>query len=186
MYGSYLSFLNVDALVNEVNDAVSKPRARGFLMRVVQKLQEEVIGHLDLDGYAVCEPQEPIAEVLKKMRHQHVSAVLVEEGGRLVGIFTERDALTKVADQPATWARPVAELMTREPHSLDAQQPIRSALRLMNAGDYRNVPIVDKKGHIKGNLPQHEVIRFLTDQFPEDIYNLPPDPERIARTREGA
>ena len=56
-------------------------------MKVVQKLQEEVIGHLDLDGYVLCEPQEPIVEVLKKMRHQHVSAVLVEEDGRLVGIF---------------------------------------------------------------------------------------------------
>ncbi|MCY4606569.1 MAG: CBS domain-containing protein [Gemmatimonadetes bacterium] len=155
-------------------------------MKVVQKLQEEVIGHMDLDGYVLCEPQEPIVEVLKKMRHQHVSAVLVEEDGRLVGIFTERDALTKVVDQPATWTQSVAELMTRDPHSLDAQQPISSALRLMNAGDYRNVPIVDENGRIKGNLPQHEVIRFLTDQFPEDIYNLPPDPERIARTKEGA
>lgn len=155
-------------------------------MKVVQKLQEEVISHLDLDGYALCEPQESVLDVLKKMRHQHVSAVLVEEDGRLVGIFTERDVLTKVTDQPATWTRPVAELMTCDPHSLDAQQPISSALRLMNAGDYRNVPIVDKDGRIKGNLPQHEVIRFLTDQFPEDIYNLPPDPERIARTKEGA
>ena len=136
-------------------------------MRVGQKLQEEVIAHLDLDGYAVCEPQESIAEVLKKMRHQHVSAVLVQEAGRLVGIFTERDALTKVVDQPATWTRPVAELMTRDPHSLDAQQPIRNALRLMNAGDYRNVPIVDENGRIQGNLPQHEVIRFLTISFPQ-------------------
>lgn len=169
-----------------MNNAVFKPRKRGFLVTVVQKLHQEVIGHLDLDGYAVCEPQEPVVVALKKMRHQHVSAVLVEEDGRLVGIFTERDALTKVADQPATWERPVAEVMTRQPHSLDAQQPISSALRLMNAGDYRNVPIVDENGRIKGNLPQHEVIRFLTDQFPQDIYNLPPDPERIARTREGA
>ena len=123
-------------------------------MKVVQKLQEEIIGHLDLDGYAVCGPQEPVVEALKKMRLQHVSAVLVEEDGRLVGIFTERDALTKVTDQPATWTQPVAELMTRDPQTLDAQQPISSALRLMNAGDYRNVPIVDEHGRIKGNLPQ--------------------------------
>ncbi len=155
-------------------------------MKVVEKLQEEAIVHLDLDGYARCAPQELVLDVLKKMRHQRVSAVLVEEDGRLAGIFTERDVLTKVTDQPATWMRPVAELMTCAPHSLDAQQPISSALRLMNAGDYRNVPIVDENGRIKGNLSQHEVIRFLTDQFPEDIYNLPPDPERIARTKEGA
>ena len=87
-------------------------------MKVVHKLHEEIIGHLDLDGYVLCEPQESVLDALKKMRHQHVSAVLVEEGGRLVGIFTERDALTKVADQPATWTRPVAELMTRDPAQL--------------------------------------------------------------------
>ena len=56
----------------------------------------------------------------------------------------------------------------------------------MNAGHYRDVPIVDHYGGIEGNLPQHEIIRFLTDQFPEDIYNLPPDPDRIAQTKEGA
>ena len=56
-------------------------------MTVVKKLQQEVIGHLDLDGYAVCEPQEPVVEALKKMRHQHVSAVLVEADGPLGGDF---------------------------------------------------------------------------------------------------
>lgn len=155
-------------------------------MSIVQKLQEMAISRLDLSGYIACESSAIVGEVLKKMREDRVNAVLVEQDGHLLGIFTERDALTKVADQPATWGMPVADFMTRDPQSLTSQQPISKALQLMNAGHYRDVPIVDENGAIEGNLPQHEVIRFLTDQFPQDIYNLPPDPDRVASTKEGA
>ena len=155
-------------------------------MSVVKKLQEETIGRLDLAGYVSCEADAIVGEVLKRMRASRVSAVLVETAGQLTGIFTERDVLVKVADNPETWDLPIAELMTGNPQSLTSQQSISKALQLMNAGHYRNVPVVDESGRIEGNLPQHEVIRFLTDQFPQDIYNLPPDPERIAQTKEGA
>ena len=155
-------------------------------MNIVKKLQELAINRLDLDGYVSCAPDTIVSEVLKKMRGSRVSAVLVEVDGRLVGIFTERDALTKVANEFSTWSSAVEVFMTRNPQSLTALQSIGEALQLMNAGHYRNVPIVDEHGHIEGNLPQHEIIRFLTDQFPHDIYNLPPDPERIAHTKEGA
>jgi CBS domain-containing protein len=155
-------------------------------MNIVQMLQEETLDRLDLTGYAQTDPATTVGEVLKIMRELRVSAVLVAEEGRLVGIFTERDVLTKVADAPSTWDRPVVDFMTRDPQVLSAQQPISEALQLMNAGHYRNVPVLDAEGRIEGNLPQHEVIRFLTDQFPQDIYNLPPDPDRIAHTKEGA
>ena len=155
-------------------------------MSIVKKLQEEAIGRLDLSGYLSCEADAIVGEVLKKMRASRVSTVLVETAGQLTGIFTERDALLKAADNPETWGLPIAELMTRDPQTLTSQQPISKVLQLMNAGHYRNVPVVDESGRIEGNLPQHEVIRFLTDQFPHDIYNLPPDPDRIAQTKEGA
>jgi hypothetical protein len=48
------------------------------------------------------------------------------------------------------------------------------------------VPILDGEGNVVGNLPQCELIRFLTDQYPREVYNLPPDPDRIATTKEGA
>ena len=162
------------------------PSRFGYRMSVVKKLQELAINRLDLSGYISCEPGAIVGEVLKKMREHRVNAVLVESEGRLVGIFTERDVLTKIADQPQNWVLTIAEFITHNPQNLTSQQPISEALQLMNAGHYRDVPIVDHDGGIEGNLPQHEIIRFLTDQFPEDIYNLPPDPDRIAQTKEGA
>ena len=155
-------------------------------MSIVKKLQEFAINRLDLEGYVRSDSGASVGHVLRKMRDRRVSAVLIEENDRLLGIFTERDALTKVADNPSTWEREIAHFMTRDPQSLSSQQPISEALKLMNAGHYRNVPIVDENGRIEGNLPQHEVIRFITDEFPQDIYNLPPEPDRIAHTKEGA
>ena len=157
-----------------------------YRMSVVKKLQELAINRLDLSSYISCEAGAIVGEVLKKMREHRVNAVLVESEGRLVGIFTERDVLIKIADQPQNWVLTIAEFITHNPQKLTSQQPISEALQLMNAGHYRDVPIVDQDGGIEGNLPQHEIIRFLTDQFPEDIYNLPPDPDRIAQTKEGA
>ena len=155
-------------------------------MNIVQLLREEVLSRLDLGGYISCDGGCVVGDVLKKMRESRVSAVLVEVEGRVAGIFTERDVLTKIADNASVWGHSVAEFMTRDPQSLCAQESIGKALRLMNNGHYRNVQIVDEDGRIEGNLPQHEIIHFLTDQFPKDIYNLPPDPERIPHTKEGA
>ena len=156
-------------------------------MSVETDLQDESIGHLDLSGYASVRQGTVIRKVLDIMRTQRVSTVLVEdENGMLAGIFTQRDVLNKVVDDPATWDRAVDTAMTSAPEALGSEEPVGHALRLMNAGHYRNVPVLAEDGSVAGNLSQHAIIQFLTDRFPTEIYNLPPDPEIIARTREGA
>ncbi len=158
----------------------------GRPMQIVEKLREVSVSRLDLSGFVRSRADTTIAEVLKLLRTTKVSAVLVVDGDELLGIFTERDVLTKVADNPETWQRPVADFMTRNPQVMRPDLPVNEALLLMTEGHYRNVPIIDESGRVIGNLPQHEVIRFLTDQFPREVYNLPPDPDRIATTKEGA
>ena len=156
-------------------------------MSIERDLQEERIGHLDLSGYVRVNTGTAIGAVLNAMRRHRVGAVLVEnDGGELAGIFTERDVLNKVVDEPATWSQPVDTAMTSNPETLSDAEPVGHALRLMNAGHYRNVPILAEDGTVAGNLSLYAIIRFLTDRFPTEIYNLPPDPEIIARTREGA
>jgi CBS domain-containing protein len=158
----------------------------GKAMQIVEKLREVSVYRLDISGFVRSGPDASIAEVLKLLRTAKVSAVLVVDGDELLGIFTERDVLTKVADNPETWQRPVADFMTRDPHIVQPDLSVNEALLLMTEGHYRNVPILDAGGRLVGNLQQHEVIRFLTDQFPREVYNLPPDPDRVATTKEGA
>lgn len=155
-------------------------------MSFEEDLQAELVSHLDLEDFSRVQRQTPIENVLETMRREHLSAVLIEEDGVLVGIFTERDVLLKVADVPEVWDRPVEAFMTPAPQTLHKDNTVGQALRLMNEGHYRNVPVLDKQGHIAGNLSQKSIIRFLTDRFPRDIYNLPPDPEVVPQTKEGA
>ena len=156
-------------------------------MSIEHDLQTEKIAHLELSEYAVVKAGSTISEVLDVMRRERISATLVEDDkGKLVGIFTERDVLIRVVDDPATWDQCVDAFMTTEPQTVSPDEPVSQALRLMNAGHYRNVPVLDDEGNITGNLSHHTLIRFLTERFPREIYNLPPDPELIPKTKEGA
>lgn len=156
-------------------------------MRLVQALQEARISHLDLSGSVRVRPGAAVGDVLARMREARATVALVEDQRqRLVGIFTERDALLKVADDPAALSLAIDKLMTANPRVVSPDDRVGAALHFMNEGHFRNVPVLDAAGRIVGNLSQHAVIRFLTDHFPREVYNLPPDPELISRTREGA
>ena len=155
-------------------------------MSIEQDLSAEKVSHLDLTDFSRVPSGTPILEVLGIMRVQQLSAVLVTEQDRLIGIFTERDVLSRVADEPSTWKLPVDNMMTDSPQTVSPEAIVQEALHLMNAGHYRNVPVVDRDGQVVGNLSQYSIVKFLTDHYPREIYNLPPDPEAIPRTKEGA
>ena len=156
-------------------------------MSVANDLHTAKIAHLDLSSYVLVKPNASVSEVLSRMRENKVSAVLVEsDDGKLAGIFTERDVLMKVVDDPSTWTLAIDEIMTTDPQTVSPEDSVGDALQIMNAGHYRNAPVLDSDGSIVGNVEHRTMIRFLTDRFPREIYNLPPDPEQIPRTREGA
>ena len=157
-------------------------------MRLAQAFSETRVSHLDLTGFTRLPASTQVAEGLEQMRLSRSTVILVEseKDGGLVGIFTERDVLMKVADSKSALKDTIADLMTSDPQVLTVDDSVSKALSLMSKGHYRNVPVLGENGEIVGNLSQHAVIRFLTDHFPREIYNLPPDPELIPRTREGA
>ncbi len=155
-------------------------------MSVEHDLQVELVSHLDLSRYAAVESSTPVSEVLKVMREQRRNCVLVTDAGRLLGIFTERDVLRKIVDSPNTWSRPIDEFMTPNPDTVRPDDLVARALELMNAGHYRNVPVVDEEGHVVGNVTHYALMTFLCDRFPEEIYNLPPEPDQIPKAPAGA
>jgi CBS domain-containing protein len=156
-------------------------------MSLVQALQDARISHLDLSGSISIMGDVPVGEVLSRMRAERASAALVQDvEGHLIGIFTERDVLHKIAGEPARLGDSVQKHMTASPQTVAPDDTAGHALQFMNSGHYRNVPVLGPDGRAVGNLGQHAIILFLTDNFPREVYNLPPDPEKIPRTREGA
>jgi CBS domain-containing protein len=113
------------------------------------------------------------------------AAFVVGKGTRLVGILTDRDVLRRVVDKPDRWDDPVESVMTRAPDTLPPTATTGEALRKMEEGRYRNIPVINEHGIIQGNITYFAILKYLTDHFPQAVYNLPPDPENFAQQRDG-
>jgi CBS domain-containing protein len=122
-------------------------------------------------------PETRLAEAVEKMHAGGRGGALVQnKAGRLVGIFTERDFLTRVDHANLDWQRlSVAEVMTREIVCVAARSSAVDALRLMNERTIRSLPIV-RDGRPIGMISTHDILRYVAESYPRDFINLPPDP----------
>jgi CBS domain-containing protein len=85
-----------------------------------------------------------VSEAARLMKQRHVGAVMVVEDGKLVGVFTERDALFRVvAEERDTKTTPLAGVMTHNPKTVSPDQTFAIALRMMYDGGFRHVPVVE-------------------------------------------
>jgi CBS domain-containing protein len=116
--------------------------------------------------------QEAIAAMLASRR---AAVVIVDDGGRLVGIFTERDVLTRVVGQGRDpRATRLADVMTADPEALRPQDRVCYAINRMHSAGYRTVPLVDADHRPIGVVTVNDVVRWLAEIFPEVVLNLPP------------
>lgn len=137
-----------------------------------------------------------VGEVIQLFSAQQTGSVLVCESdtaddGKLLGIFTERDALRCMAavssgDQPELMSKPVGEVMSTDLTTLHADTSMGEAIKLMSQGGYRHLPIVDAEGKPIGMETVYGIVHYLVDHFPQTIYNLPPNPRAVHNEREGA
>jgi CBS domain-containing protein len=154
-------------------------------MSLESNLQKELVVHLDLTNFTQVESGVSVRDSVAKMRTENNNCAIVTNAGKLIGIFTDRDLVKKVVEAPATWDKPIDEVMTPAPITVASTDPADAALDLMDKKHFRNVPVIDNSGVVIGNLTHHAIIKYLADHFPESVYNLPPDPERVARKRDG-
>jgi CBS domain-containing protein len=154
-------------------------------MSVEAVLRESKIRQLDPSQPVCVEMTATLAEVIESMRARRCGYVLVCEGDRAVGIFTERDVLNKVAGQPLSPASPISSLMTANPKTITAEDSLAEAIRLMDEGDYRHLPVVDRAGRVQGVISIQDVIEFLAELYPTEVLNLPPLLHQQIRSREG-
>ena len=108
-----------------------------------------------------------LAEVISRLKSRNYGCVLITgHGGELVGIFTERDVLLKVAglidDLDGT---PVERLMTPGPTVLRASDPISRALHLIGLHGFRHVPIVDEDNRPVGFISFRDIVLFMESSF---------------------
>lgn len=131
-------------------------------------------------------PAESIGATIQAMRAQRSGCALVIEGGRLRGIFTERDVLTRVLTKDVAATEPITSVMTPDPVTVRPDDSVAEVVRRLHAGGHRNLPVVDGQGGLVTVVSVKAVVCYLVERFPRAIYSLPPDPAQIQTAREGA
>ncbi len=101
--------------------------------------------------------------------------LITDAGGRLTGIFTERDVLTRVVGKGLDARKTLlGQVMTKNPEALSARDRVAYAVHSMSVAGYRTVPLVDAEKRPIGVVTVSDVIRWLANLFPETVLNLPP------------
>jgi CBS domain-containing protein len=117
-----------------------------------------------LDTLEVGEPQVldvsvDVEAAVRRMHDTGADCVLIVDGDRLVGIFTDRDAVLKVAGREHG-PRPISELMTRDPVVVRHDDTVAVAIHKMAVGGFRHIPIVEH-GRPTGVVTAKDVFRHL-------------------------
>lgn len=165
-------------------------------------LEEEQPGPPELDSSALLrdslkavEASRPVVvdegamldDAIRLMRESDQRCVLVTREGVLCGIFTEHDAFAKILDSGIDLgATPVVRYMTADPAFLPEDAVVAFALNKMVVDGFHRLPLVDSQGRPTGVVSMRNIVGYLTSFFLRDVLDLPPDPSRIFREREGA
>ena len=89
-------------------------------------------------------PDEPVYAALELLARYEAGALMVMEGGRLVGVFSERDYTRKIALQGRNSKETrVEEIMTRNVITVSPSTRTRSCMALMSDNNIRHLPVVD-------------------------------------------
>ena len=129
-------------------------------MNIAEHFKIQQVERLDLSQYARVASGVTISTTLETLNRTSDNCAFVTQEGRLVGIFTDRDVLTKVVDKPDRWSDPIDSVMTRKPMSVEPTAAVMDALHLMNNHRFRNVPVLGGEGEIVGNLTHFSLMRL--------------------------
>ncbi len=144
---------------------------------VGREMLETAVGELKRSAPVTVAPTATVARAAELMRKKKVGAVLVKKGRELVGIFTERDLVVRAMATRSWASAPVKKFMTPQPETLKLGDPIAYALNKMSVGRFRHVPLLDQGGGLVGIISIRDIVDFIVDLCPEEILNLPSQPE---------
>ena len=99
-----------------------------------------------------------VTDVARLMQQEDVGSVPIVDGGRLVGTITDRDiAIRVVAEGRDPQSTTVGDVASRDLVTIDPQQNLDEALRLMAQHQVRRLPVVEEDGRLVGILAQADV-----------------------------
>lgn len=135
---------------------------------VEQGLLADHLPVLGMQDPVVVAADTPVRDVLRAMVDAGVGCVVVAEGRRPVGIFSERDALMELNTHAiALGGRPVSDFMTAPPETLAPDAKVAFAVQRMAVGGYRHVPVVGADGELAGIISVRNILGYLAVKMRE-------------------
>lgn len=141
--------------------------------------------HLKLPKPLQLTPQTPLVHAIDAMKRGETGCILICDGERLEGIFTERDLLNRVLGKEADPNAPIERFMTPKPITLPEDTYLVHVVDLMDEKGFRHIPLVNRSGEVTGLVSVSHIITYLAEHFPAEVYNLPPKLDQRSYTSEG-
>jgi CBS domain-containing protein len=131
--------------------------------RVERSLMEDPVSVLNSGNAVTLPATATVTEAMQTMLARNIGSLLiVAADGKLLGIFSERDLLTKVAGTVADYAtQPVRQYMTPNPETIKQTDTLGFALHKMDVGGYRHLPVL-KDGQPLGMISVRDMLRHIT------------------------
>ena len=110
------------------------------------------------------EPSTTVQEAAKLMRDEDVGPIPIVENGSVSGIVTDRDiVLNVVAEGVDPTSTPVSQIASRDLITIDPEQTLDEALRLMGQHQVRRLPVCEEDGRLVGIIAQADIARQSDD-----------------------
>ncbi len=105
-----------------------------------------------------------VVEAARMMRDEDVGLIPIVEDDRLVGTVTDRDIAVRIVAEGKSPDTTVSEIASRELVTIDPQQDVEEALRLMGEHQVRRLPVCEEDGRLVGIVAQADVARHAPDE----------------------
>jgi CBS domain-containing protein len=149
-----------------------------------QQARRDKVSLMETDDYVCLEPSDSLSKALEVMKQDEGGCAIVCEHGRVVGIFTERDVLTKIIGETVDMNDPVSKWMSPIVSTLSPDATIGDAVAMMTEKSFRNIPLV-KDGQLAGSISVFDVISYLAESYPKETMNLPPNTDQVMDSEHG-
>ncbi len=123
-----------------------------------------LVGALMSVRLVTAQPDEPVAAAIQRMNDEKVGSVVVCDGTRLAGIFTERDVLRLAAAGGDFGSRPLRDVMTTRVLTIGADDEVLAAAQLMSERRLRHLPVVEGENVI-GMLGIRDALRLIVERL---------------------
>jgi signal-transduction protein with cAMP-binding, CBS, and nucleotidyltransferase domain len=152
----------------DFEDPLSDYEPRVYECGLHRALAEETIGTLQSQPCIELEPTATVQAAIDALHQAKTASLLLVSEGKVVGIFTERDVLEKVAEWYRDLAEtPISEVMTAVPTVVYETDPVALAVEAIAIAGHRHLPVLTIHGNPSGILSPRRVFDFIEKHFAE-------------------